>query len=379
MVRRFGIAAVLVALLAVVGFGSTVKAEGLYLTSDKGDATIASGQTVDGSAYMAGARVAVDGTVKGDLFCAGETVIVRGVVEGDVLCAGRDVVVEGTVGGDIRAAGATVTVNGVVTGSVSLAGETVTLGKSGKIGRDLTAGAARLIIEGSVARDVAVGSDKVDVLGMIGRDVSGGLSDLQVAAGANIGGNLNYSSDKEGTVAEGTVKGNVGFNRVENERVRQGFDIMAALLGLAAMVVFTVLVVLLMPRLVHTAASLSFRNILLAGLLGLAFVVLVPVLIIALFATWVGFYAALALIPAYILVLMTSVAFVSYYVGALVLKKRSTNAVAVGAVGAAVLGVLYLVPILNVLLVVATILVGAGMQVVHLKYQFSKKPYKIVS
>jgi hypothetical protein len=117
---------------------------------------------------------------------------------------------------------------------------------------------------------------------------------------------------------------------------------------------------------------------LLAFLAGVGWIVLVPALVIALFVTGVGMLAALALMLAYGLVLVCSVVFASYYLGTLALQKRATNALLVGVVGAAILGVLFTIPFINIFAVMVSVIVGAGMQVLHIKYQFSKDPYKIV-
>lgn len=66
---------------------------------------VRSGETVDGSAYLAGTSVRVEGTINGDLYCAGKDIIITGTVNGDVLCGGMTLIVGGTVTGNIRLAG----------------------------------------------------------------------------------------------------------------------------------------------------------------------------------------------------------------------------------------------------------------------------------
>lgn len=378
--KRAAVAFVAIISLLVGGvwFGATTHAAGFTIANDNGDAVISADKTVDGSAYMAGNNVVVEGTVKGDLYCAGKTITIKGNVEGDVLCAGMTLTVGGTVNGDVRLAGSEVNVEGKVQGSVTAAGASLKLSKDAVVGRDVTAGGNDMQINGAVGRDVMSGSDALRISGTVGRDVTAGVNSLTVSDGAKITGNLNYTGEKSGAVANGTVQGKVNFTQAENERGDKGFDVLAAFVGLLALVVFTVLAVLLMPRFIHTAASLSLRNVLLAALLGLAFVVLMPVLAIVLFATGFGALTGFVLLVAYVLIGLASFVFASYYTGLTVLRKRATNAIVVAAVGALVLGILLMIPVLNVLVFIAAVLVGIGMPIMHLRYQFSKRPYQIV-
>ena len=61
------------------------------------------------------------------------------------------------------------------------------------------------------------------------------------------------------------------------------------------------------------------------------------------------------------------------------LQKRATHALLVALVGAVVLSIVLFIPLVNILVVIGVLCIGMGMQVLHLKYQFSKRPYKIVA
>lgn len=361
-----------------IAFSTATHAAGFTVANENGDAVIAADKTVDSSAYVAGNNVIVEGTVKGDLYCAGKTITIKGTVEGDVLCAGMDLTIGGTVTGDIRAVGSDITMNGNVAGSATLAGQKLTIAKDATVGRDATLGGETLSIEGAIGRDVMVGSSTFSLGGMIGRDATAGVTSLTVTGGAQIIGNLSYTSQTKGTISESAVKGQVNYTEATGRESDKGFDVLGALLGVFAVIIFTVLAVLLMPRFIHTAASLSLRDVLLASLLGLAFVVLVPVLATTLFFTGVGTLAGVALLVVYALGGLFSTVFSSYYVGQLVMQKRAKNAVLVGALGALLLGIALAIPILGILVFIVMVLVGIGMPLMHLRYQFTKHPYTIV-
>ncbi len=367
------------ALIIAVVTASFVGASGLYIANDSGDARVAADQTVDGSAYLAGQNVIVEGTVKGDVYCAGSSVTIQGTVEGDVLCAAAtNVTVNGTVNGDVRVAGSEVVVKGQVAGSVTAAGSSVYIVENAKVGRDLTGGAATLTIDGEVGRDVLAGAETANINGMIGRDFNAGVTNIVFGSRAKINGNLDYTGEREQSVPNGVVTGAVHFKKAETKASTDGSaDITGWLFTIFSLAVLTVLVVLVAPRFVHTAASQPVRSVLLAFLFGFAFIVLAPVLAIILMVTVVGVAAGLALLLAWVLSMFVAFVLASYYVGGLILQKRATNAVLVGLTGALALGLALIIPLLNVLAALAALFVGTGMMLMHLRYQFSKRPYHI--
>ena len=95
--RKISLAAIGVMLLAGAFMGMKASASALFVANENGTSVVKKGQTVDGSAYLAGNTVLVEGTVKGDVYCAGNSVRVEGTVDGDVLCAGNTVTIGGTV------------------------------------------------------------------------------------------------------------------------------------------------------------------------------------------------------------------------------------------------------------------------------------------
>lgn len=369
-----------VALLAVGGFfASQASAVGLFVANDQGDAVVAADKTVDGSAYLAGKTVMVDGTVKGDLYCAGSDIIINGTVEGDVICAGSNVTVGGVVAGDVRLAGSSVTLKGSVAGSATVAGSAVNLNKGAMLGGDLTGGASTLVVDGTVGRDMLVGAGVTTIGGVIGRDVNASIETLTVASGAKIGGNLVYVSKAESSVPSGVVSGETHYSMMKEDTGMGGsYNVFATMLGgLVTFIVLVVLVTLVVPKYVHEAATVQFKTVLVAFLAGFASVVLTPVVAVLLMTTIVGIAAGVALLFAWLLFMAVSGVFFAYYIGMIVLKKRATNALLVALVGAAIVGVAIMIPVLNVAVFLVMLCVGVGLQVIHLRHQFGKKPYTI--
>ncbi|MGB3024118.1 MAG: polymer-forming cytoskeletal protein [Candidatus Saccharimonadales bacterium] len=369
-----------VALLAVGGFfASQASAVGLFVANDQGDAVVAADKTVDGSAYLAGKTVLVDGTIQGDLFCAGSDIIINGTVEGDVICAGSNVTLGGVVNGDVRLAGSNVTLKGSVGGSATVGGSAVNLNKGAIVAGDLTGAASTLVIDGTVGRDMLVGAGVATISGMVGRDVNASIETLTVASDAKIGGNVVYESKSESVIPSGVVVGETRYSMMKEDIGMSGASnpFIALLGGVVALIVLALLVTLVVPKYVHDAAAVPFKTVLVAFLAGFAGVVLTPMLAVLLMTTIVGIPAGLVILVAWSLFVALAAVFFAYYVGMAVLRKRATNALLVALVGSVVLGVALVIPVLNVLVFLAMIFVGVGLQVMNLRHQFTKKPYTI--
>lgn len=364
------------ALVAVVGVSTTVGASAFYAGSENGTVTIPASQTVDGSAYIAGSTVVVDGSVQGDLFCAGETVTINGTIDGDVICAGATITVNGTVNGDIRIAGSQVTLGGIVQNNALVGGSSVVVNDTFKLGGDFTGGAENMDLNGSYGRDILVAASSFTLRGTVARDVSARTETTTIDQSAKVTGNLWYEASQSTQVPEQSVVGDTQFNPAEN-RDESSFDIGGVLLGIFGFVFTAVLGVLVMPRFVHTASMLSPRDALLAFLIGLVAVIITPIVAFILALTMIGLYAGFVLMAVWFLALLVSGIFASYYVGSLILRKRANNALLVAAVGSLAISLALLIPFINVLVFIAMLFTGVGMQVAHIKHQFSKDPYTI--
>ena len=372
------------ACVAVLGFGvsTPVVAESLVKASDK-LSTIDRETTVDGAAFVAGDTVTIDGTVKGDLFCAGNTVTVNGTIEGDVLCGGNAVTIAGVVHGDIRVAGNTVTLKGEVRGSATAAGSSIVTDSSLKIGKDLTAGASSISLAGTIGRDVRLGAANATLQGTIGRHVDGAVELLSITNGAKVGGNLTYTSNRDATVANGTVAGVVTreepstASRTSSSQASFAASMMLRFFMALIFIVFVLFVALIMPRYVRTATAdyVSSQSLFKAAAVGLAtFFAILPLTIMA-FLSGIGISIGIFLLVLYVLALMVASVLAAYRLGAFMVAGRSTNIFLQSAVGAAALAVLVMIPLLGVIVVLVAGSVGLGMVVLSLASQYAGHPY----
>lgn len=380
----------IVALLAVfglaLGLSVPVMASSLVEVSE-GVSSLASDKTVDGSAFMGGDNVTVDGVIKGDLFCAGNTVTISGTVEGDVICGANNLTVGGTVKGDIRVGGNTVVLKGRVDGSASVGANSLILDSSASVGRDLLLGTNTASLAGTVERDLRVGVNQLNIDGKIGRNIDGALNGLVIASGATVGGNLTYTSDYDGSIASGTVAGTVerqtpsdytqGDYSVSVSDMVQGF--MAGALFLAVMfIVFALFVVLVMPRYIRSLTdSKTSVDLLKAALVGLvALVVSGPVMLLVA-VSGVGLMVAGFLGLVLTLAVVLSGVPVAYLLGKFMLNNRTSNVFIVVGLGALVLTILCLLPLVGLLVLFAIVSMGVGLILMGLRSQYEGRAYRV--
>lgn len=372
------LAATLVGLGALL-FASPVLASSLENIQKDGISKVASGQTVDGAAFLFGNAVSVDGTVNGDVFCAGGDITINGTVNGDVICAGNNLTIAGTVKGDVRVAGNVIRLEGQVNGSTTVAGASLQVAQSAKLDKDVTIGAGTVNIRGEVGRDLKVGGANVVISTTIGRNVYVEADTFNLDG--SIAGNLDYRVNKDASIPEGSVAGKV--NRLEARNERSGkwmnpanFAVMA-LLGVLAAVVLTLVMVLIMPRYVRRVTDLKPIGLLKAFLVGLAsFGLLIPLLII-LFISMVGVTVAFTLMLAFGLALMLAVPLVSFWVGKALFGQTNRSIVFMALIGALIVSIAGVIPWLGVLLLLVAVCIGIGMIVLGFGGQYSKDAYSL--
>ena len=378
------------ALLAVLGLAlgvaAPVMAESLVQMSET-TVSVAADKTVEGSAFLGGDNLTVDGIIKGDLFCAGNTITVNGTVEGDVICGANSLTIAGTVRGDIRVAGNTVILKGQIDGSASVAANSLVMDSSANVGRDLLVGSSTASLDGKVGRDVRVGSNQLTFTGSVGRNVESMVNSLVIAEGAKIAGNVHYVSETDGVVAAGAVAGTIQREapskyagndyQMSWQDVVQGF--MAGAIFLAVMfIVFALFVVLVLPRyirgLTDNKASVDLLKATLVGLVAL--VVSAPVMLLVAISG-VGLLVSGFLFVAYGLAIILSGVPVAYLLGKFMLNGRSTNVFAIVGLGALVLAILSLLPLIGFLVIFVSTSLGLGLILMGLRSQYEGRAYRV--
>lgn len=327
--------------------------------------TVPQDRTVNSTLYASGRNIDVAGTVRGDVICAGQNVNISGTVTGDVLCAGQSIHINGTVEGNIRLAGQNVTISGKVNKNANVISQSLTTDSDSNIGGDLGAGGQDIILNGSIGRDLALASGDAIVNNTVGRNIHGNLNQLTLQSDANIQGLIDVTSPNSIQRDDGSeVQGKVTRNQPAESTSDTswiGLGWLFTLYILLTMLIVTLVLVLIMPRAFHTASNKALNGMGKTILTGIVASIVVPVVIIGLMFTVIGIPLGILLLLAWLVVLFLSGPFAAYLLGRLLLRDNAHNAILIMLLGAIVLLILYLIPFLNLLVLLLALWFGIGM------------------
>jgi cytoskeletal protein CcmA (bactofilin family) len=261
---------------------------------------IPAGEVVEDDLYLFGNTITIDGTVQGDVIAFGGTITIgkTGVVEEDLTAAGQSVTVNGMIQDDARIAGAVLLLDssGVIGDDLIGAGYSLNAEPGSQIGQDVVFGGGQAILAGEVGGDVHVGANSLVIAGSIAGDVYAELgsrqdmpafmpfnfipnmpqvpsapSGLTVQDGAQVGGDLNYTSAQEANIPPEAVAGDTSHKvpvvpekkpdiKIETKREVDGFARVARwffsnLQGFLALLVVGLSMVWLFPRFINNGVE----------------------------------------------------------------------------------------------------------------------------
>ena len=328
--------------------------------------------------------VASGEVIDSDLYVAGETIIIDGTINGDLIAAGKIIRVNGPVNGNIIAIGGTVNINGEVTHSVRIIGETLNI--SGTIGRDLLVGGEEVSLASTaeIGSDLLLGAGTALIDGLITGDINSGVENLIIASTASIQGKLTYISENEANIQSGAqIMGPITHKLPDlKERLAVGthklpdvkerltpVGIWGKVIGFLMTLVLGIIIILLAPRRVKAVTD-SIRTRPWASL-GWGAIILVATPIAAGIAciTIIGLPLGLIALALYTIAIYLTQLFVGLLIGQLIIgafRGVETRAALVGALalGLAILSLLRLIPYLDFVIGLATVLFGLGAMLV---------------
>lgn len=346
--------------------------------------TIDQSQKIEHTLFASGKTVNIGSEVYGDVFCGGQTVTITGIVHGDVICAGQTVSITGNVDGDVRLAGQTVTIGASVKGNATIASQSFIVEPGGVIAGDVTLGSGDGTFNGTVGRDIAVSSGHVIINGKVGREVRGNIENLELSSGAQIGSNINFTSQKEIVKAEGaTIGGTVTRNDVSAQDKSQKDSLFAFSIGwfiywFLAMMLIAMILAFLFPRLLQAVTNRAVPRPWKALLVGFLAGIAVPVILIVLAITTVGIPLALIVGLVWLVIVLLSGPFSGYYLGRLILK-NSRNPLLIMLAGGSVLSVVYFIPFIGFIAIVLALWTGSGMILLELFRRTPRPTYNLAS
>jgi cytoskeletal protein CcmA (bactofilin family) len=378
--KRLG-AALLGTAVALFAFAGLASAQS-FRTGD--NVVVGRNEVVEGSLYMAGNSLTINGRINGDVFCAGQNITVDATVTGDVICAGQTIHVAGVVEGDVRLAGQSVNIDADVRRNATIASQSITLNPDASVGQDLTGGTQNLVLAGGVDRDVTLGSELATVSGRVGRNINAQINNLRIESTATVGGDVNYTSKQDASIASGAqITGKTTRTEPQEDQKDYGkaagaFWFSAALYLLFSLLLIALAAVLLVPGLVKRVSDQAVEHPGRTILVGILSLILAPAIIGLCLITIIGIPLAVVLTVAWTLVLMLAGPAFAFYIGRLLLRDNR-NMILIMLVGALVVLVLYLLPVLGLFVALAAGVFGTGMIVSELMYRYNRPSYEVAT
>lgn len=336
---------------------------------------LAAGETIDGPGFFAGNVVKVDGNVEGTTFVSGQDVRINGNINGDLFVASQTITISGTVTGNIYGAGQAIDFDGQSEGDIFFAGQSISVGQDASVGRDLFAAGATILQEGTVQRNLFGGAAEIVLSGQIGGDANLQTDNLALHDEAAIAGDLNYKGAKEAVIGtDATVTGETNWEFAETVNVDREVAAKETrtpvrkffwfLWSLASALLIWFLIRIWRPAFwnntVHPLAEKPLKTL---GV-GLLTLLVVPPMIILAMVTVIGIPAGFMLSAIYTFSLYLSRIIVAVFIGHSAAKRFKWPELHKGVwpvlLGLVVLGLLGLLPFVNFLSSLLTVMAGLG-------------------
>jgi hypothetical protein len=135
----------------------------------------------------------------------------------------------------------------------------------------------------------------------------------------------------------------------------------------------------LFPRKLGNLSNLALTKPGMTALIGLAACIGVPAVILVSFMTFVGALLGIVLLLAWIVILLASGVLASYYTGRLALMKSPRHPFVAMLVGVVIISVLFAIPIVNIITMIAVALFGSGMIVREIFEKSSAPRYETLA
>ncbi len=230
--------------------------------------------------YSFGQNIITNALITGDLVTAGGNLALHGAATGSIMGAGGDVVIDSKVGNSIRVAGGNITISGPVSKDVVVAGGTVTIEKSASIGGDLLFTGGTLQVNGPIKGKIIMNGGTVILASTVGGNVEGNVGTLSLQNGAEIKGDLSYSSSQKALISDGAiVHGQEIYHATPKNDKEKGlgrFIAKGLFYKLITDILFALLLVYLFPGIIMKVGQVARSRTLKSGLVGVGFISFCP-------------------------------------------------------------------------------------------------------
>jgi hypothetical protein len=216
-------------------------------------------------------------------------------------------------------------------------------------------------LNGPVGRDLAASAEDLTIASNVGRNVQAWVGHLTLAHGAYVGGNVVYTSSNVLSRAPGVdVDGGIAHRLPPATHNSVAVGLLWLLYLFLSLLLAALLLVLLLPRVFHTAAEAARGRLLRTFLIGLIASIVVPAVLLALAFTLIGLPLALLGGLIWLLIDILSAPFAAYLLGRLLLHRATDNAIWTMLLGAGILLLLGFVPFLGLVTTLVAYWFGLG-------------------
>ncbi len=348
------------------------------------------GETRVADLYIWSGSLEIEGTLDGDIIAGFQNGSIAGTVTEDVNCFAQTMRITGVVGDDVRLGCETLYLDGHIGGDLIVAAKDVQISKTAVIDGDVIIAAGTVTVDGTIGGRVRIMTGFLDMDGTIAGNAEistdGGM---RLGPDAHIGGDLFYEGPSEIDVPDGTVAGDVTFQRVVDEEIDfggflGGAGILFHVLGfIAALVAGTIIVALTKDHAGRTAEIIRTKPL---KSLGIGFVTFIcmPIVLLVLLVFILTIPLMFVVGFAYGIALYIAKFYFSIWLGNLILKRGGRTDVS--PIPSMLLGltIVYLVtaiPVVGTLVGVVIIFFGLGalMQRKETRLDAAFEPAPVVS
>jgi cytoskeletal protein CcmA (bactofilin family) len=334
--------------------------------------TISPDQVVEDDFYGMGNTVVVSGEITKDLLSVSADLTVNGKVGADMTVASGRVDVHGTVGEDLRVLAGEVVIAGEVKGDLVVVAKTLKVLSTAKIDGDVMFFGTDADISGSIGGDILGNSEKIRIDSEVKGGVDIATGALTLGDKADIGAGVKYTSFQELTRAQNAhitkdVVKNDPVSPVDESNAFKSVLIPFLIIAFASLVWYLFFRGFLQKIVVGTRTH-ALRN----ALIGFGILFVMPIASFILIISALGSLLGMALMFAYVLLLIASFITMGVVAGSLIARTAVSSgdvSIAFILLGVFSVNVLMYVPIIGPIILVGLMLVTLGAITVHL-YRF---------
>jgi cytoskeletal protein CcmA (bactofilin family) len=329
------------------------------------DVTVPRTETVNDDLYAGAGTISIEGTVNGNVIAGGGTITVSGNITRDLIVGGGTINVTGHVGGSIIAAGGNLTLNGPVEHDIVVTGGMIDIGSGATIGRDLVVAGGTATVAAPIARRVQMSSGSLTLRGRVAGDVRGRVDHLKLE-GAQIGGNLDYTSDNPVELVNGARVAGTTTRHTPTDSRGSGNAFLGWLRGLIGIFALGLILIFLLPGISSRAIDTLRAQPWLSLGIGAAILIIPPIVALIVFVVGLligGWWLGVLLIPLWLLLLAIGYVVSGFLIGRLLFARLGWGGYhdALALLGGLfVLTVVGLLPVLGGFVGLAALVFGAG-------------------